>query len=74
MNPIALQLGHLIASERMIVEMVTPGVSPPLPAGFAEKHDLKKPSTDDIALLDQGRIHQALGCPAGRDQDGPRRT
>ena len=45
-NPIALQLGHLIASERSMMEMVTPGASPPLPAGFAEKHDLKKPSTD----------------------------
>ncbi len=47
LNPIALQLGHLIASERMMVEMVTPGLSPPLPDGFAEKHDLKKPSSDE---------------------------
>ncbi len=46
MNPIALQLGHLIASERRMVEMVKPGLSPALPEGFAEKHDLKKPSSD----------------------------
>jgi DinB superfamily len=46
-NPIALQLGHLIASERSMVEMVKPGASPPLPAGFAEKHDLKKQSSDN---------------------------
>jgi uncharacterized damage-inducible protein DinB len=46
-NPIALQLGHLISAERMFAEMVTPGSSPPLPEGFAEKHDLKKQSSDD---------------------------
>ena len=36
MNPIALQFGHLIASERHFVEMIKPGASPPLPAGFTE--------------------------------------
>jgi len=50
-NPIALQLGHLISAERMMVEMVKPGLSPPLPEGFAEKHDLKKPSSDDSRFL-----------------------
>jgi hypothetical protein len=47
MHPIALQLGHLICSERRIMEMVVPGVSPPLPEGFAEHHDIKKPPADD---------------------------
>lgn len=37
-NHIAWQLGHLIASERQMVEMVSPGASPPLPEGFAEAH------------------------------------
>lgn len=31
MNPIAWQIGHLIAGERMMVEMVNPGASPALP-------------------------------------------
>jgi DinB superfamily len=47
MNPIALQLGHLILAERMFAELVTPGKSPELPAGFAEAHDLKKAGNDD---------------------------
>jgi DinB superfamily len=47
MHPIALQLGHLISSERRMVEMVRPGVSPALPAGFVEQHDIKTPPTDD---------------------------
>jgi DinB superfamily len=47
MHPIALQLGHLILSERRMLEMVEPGVSPELPAGFAEHHDIKNPPKDD---------------------------
>jgi uncharacterized damage-inducible protein DinB len=47
MNSIALQLGHLIAAERMFVEFVSPGLSPELPAGFKESHDLKKPAKDE---------------------------
>src|SRR5262245_10830845 len=47
MNPIALQLGHLISAERMFVELVQPGASPPLPAGFKETHDLKSTVKDD---------------------------
>jgi hypothetical protein len=47
MNPIALQLGHLILAERYFAELVKPGMSPALPAGFAEAHDLKKERKDD---------------------------
>ncbi|MFO0953547.1 MAG: DinB family protein [Isosphaeraceae bacterium] len=39
MNPIAWQVGHLIASEKMMVDQLRPGASPALPAGFAEAHD-----------------------------------
>jgi len=46
MHPIALQLGHLIAAERMFVEHVSPGISPELPAGFKERHDIKNPPKD----------------------------
>jgi hypothetical protein len=37
-NPAAWQLGHLIAAERMMVETVKPGSSPPLPEGFEAAH------------------------------------
>lgn len=37
-NHVAWQLGHLIASERMLVEAGVPGSMPDLPAGFAERH------------------------------------
>jgi uncharacterized damage-inducible protein DinB len=46
MHPIALQLGHLIAAERMFAEYVSPGLSPELPAGFAENHSLKSDVPD----------------------------
>ena len=46
-NHIAWQLGHLIAAEHMFTSLVCPGVVPPLPAGFAEKHDKKTASSDD---------------------------
>jgi uncharacterized damage-inducible protein DinB len=51
MHPIALQLGHLIASERIFAEMLKPGASPPLPAGFEEAHSTKNPAKDDSNYL-----------------------
>ena len=41
MHSIAVQLGHLISAEKMFVDGVSPGLSPELPAGFAENHSLK---------------------------------
>ena len=38
MNSIAWQLGHLISSERSMVEGVKPGSSPALPEGFEQDH------------------------------------
>ena len=38
-NHLAWQLGHLIASECMLLENVVPGAAAELPDGFAEKHD-----------------------------------
>ncbi len=51
MNPIALQIGHLISSERMFAEMIKPGSSPALPAGFEEAHSLKDQSGNDSRFL-----------------------
>src|SRR5438132_1774275 len=45
-NHIAWQLGHLLTSERNMVEEVCPGSMPALPVGFAEKY------TADTAALD----------------------
>ncbi len=46
-NHIAWQLGHLIASERYLVEAAAPGTMPTLPEGFAERH------TKDTAASDK---------------------
>jgi hypothetical protein len=37
-NHIAWQIGHLISSERQLVEAASPGSMPELPEGFAERH------------------------------------
>jgi hypothetical protein len=47
-NHIAWQLGHLIAGEKFLVNMVLPDVRfPDLPAGFVEKHSKETASKDD---------------------------
>ncbi len=46
-NHIAWQVGHLIASERYLVDKVAPNKMPPLPAGFAEKHNKQTAGIDD---------------------------
>lgn len=46
-NHIKWQLGHLIQSERSMVEAVCPGVMPPLPEGFAAKHSKETAASDD---------------------------
>ena len=48
-NHVAWQLGHLIASERMLVEAGVPGSMPPLPAGFAERHTKDTARSDNPA-------------------------
>jgi uncharacterized damage-inducible protein DinB len=54
MNSIAVQLGHLISGERMFIEYVSPGLSPELPAGFADSHSLKAETKDrELATKDE---------------------
>ncbi len=50
-NHIAWQIGHLIVSERGMMESIKPGASPALPAGFEEAHGRDEASTtsDDAA-------------------------
>jgi hypothetical protein len=45
-NHIAWQFGHLILSERHLVEAASPGSMPPLPEGFAQRHG-KEAATSD---------------------------
>jgi hypothetical protein len=65
-NHLAWQLGHLIASEANLLNQLTPGSAPELPAGFAEQHSKETAGSDDPAkfctkqqyteLLDKVRV------------------
>ena len=46
-NHIAWQLGHLIAAEHDMLELVRPKSMPELPAGFREKHSKEAAKSDD---------------------------
>jgi len=48
-NHTAWQLGHLLVSERDMVETAFPGSMPPLPAGFAEKYTPETSKLDSPA-------------------------
>lgn len=49
MNHMAWQIGHLIGTEQRLVDMVSPGTSPPLPPDFNEGHGRDKFTEDDPA-------------------------
>ena len=46
-NHIAWQLGHLIAAEHSLNNMVCPDAMPPLPEGFAEQHGKETASSNE---------------------------
>ncbi len=48
-NHLAWQLGHLIASEGSLLNMVCPGAAAELPAGFAEQHSKETAASDDAS-------------------------
>ena len=48
-NHLAWQLGHLIASECMMLDSIHPGAAPSLPDGFAEAHSKETCGVDDAA-------------------------
>jgi hypothetical protein len=82
-NHIAWQLGHLIGSEYGMTESICPGSSPPLPAGFKQKHDKSTAKSDDpkaflkkeeyLKLYDQVRAgtFKALDTVKDADFDKP---
>ena len=49
MNHLAWQVGHLISTERRMLEQIKPGSSPELPEGFVAKHAMDKHASDDAA-------------------------
>ncbi|MEM9352363.1 MAG: DinB family protein [Planctomycetota bacterium] len=48
-NHLAWQLGHLIASECMLLNTIKPGAAPDLPEGFAECYSKEQTTEDDPA-------------------------
>jgi uncharacterized damage-inducible protein DinB len=50
-NHLAWQIGHLIASESQLVNMVAPGQGGELPAGFAEAHSKDQKDNDNPAAF-----------------------
>jgi len=48
-NHLAWQLGHLIQSENFLMNSLSPGSMPALPAGFAEQHNQAAAESDDPA-------------------------
>jgi len=50
-NHVAWQLGHLIVAETRLVNGITPGAMPELPAGFADHFNKETASNDDPAFF-----------------------
>lgn len=59
-NHIAWQLGHLISSNCHILNTVSPGAAPELPAGFAEKHSKDNSGKDDAASFLKKSEYESL--------------
>ncbi len=82
-NHVAWQLGHLIASECQLLEMVSQGESAELPEGFADQHSKETAGLDDASkfytkqeYLDLfEKVHaatlEALGKYSDEDLDKP---
>jgi hypothetical protein len=60
MNPIALQLGHLVVAEQMFNNMINPGSAPELPDGFKEAHDLKNKELSDSGFVGKEKYVELL--------------
>jgi hypothetical protein len=62
MHSIAVQLGHLIGTERYVNELVKPGSTPALPEGFEKAHDIKNPDLDDSGFLSKDTYLELLAA------------
>ncbi|TWT48667.1 DinB family protein [Botrimarina hoheduenensis] len=82
-NHLAWQLGHLIAAECNLLNLLSPGAAPSLPAGFVENHSKEATSSDDpshfgtkqeyLDLYKQVRAasHAAIAAVRDSDLDAP---
>ena len=68
MNPIALQLGHLVVAENMFANMIKPGSAPELPPGFKEAHDLKNKELSDAGFLGKDAYLELLAAQRAATQ------
>ena len=63
-NHLKWQIGHLIASERTMIDGVVPGSVPALPDGFAERYGKVAAKSDDPSAFDSKeellRVYQEL--------------
>ncbi len=60
MNTIAWQMGHLISSERNIIEAIKPGTCPALPEGFDAQHSKEAATSDDASKFHKKDEYLAL--------------
>ncbi len=51
-NHLKWQIGHLIASENMMINGVAPGSMPALPEGFGERYSKETATSDDASAFD----------------------
>ena len=82
-NHVAWQLGHLIAAECNLLNLLVPGAAPELPEGFADRHGKDACGNDDPASFCTkaeyvdlyGRVRAAsataLGSVSEADLDAP---
>jgi hypothetical protein len=59
-NHIAWQLGHLITSERSMLEGMRPGFSPPLPEGFVEAHNKDACTSNNVSMFSPKKTYLEL--------------
>jgi hypothetical protein len=59
-NHIAWQLGHLISSERFLIDKVVPGKFEPLPPGFDAAHKKETATIDDAGKFLRKEEYQRL--------------
>lgn len=62
MHSIALQLGHLIGTERYVNELIKPGSTPPLPEGFEKAHDIKNADLDDSGFVTKEKYLELMAA------------
>ncbi len=63
MNHVAWQMGHLISSERALLNKIKPDAAPALPAGFDEAHSTANHESDDASRFHAPEEYLAIWKP-----------